>query len=255
MYRAQVKTYFDSLASSYAKRLGADSPFRAYYFDQRLRIACQGLSLEEKYILDVGAGTGALFDFLKSEKIDIRNYLALDISANMLDQSKIPPAQRIVGGIGSINQREKTFDYIFLLGVSTYMPIPEIEKVIKFASQYLSLGGQLIISFTYRLGLDFQIRRGLRPVISRILPGQHVLQQPFPITALTPKEVQAIPAPLLKLVGFKWLPPVLPGLHHFFSRLAVKISKSLNRPIYPYNRLRLLRTDFIAFWEKKEGHV
>ena len=255
MHKEKVRSYFDDLAEKYAHRLGPDSPFLAYYFQQRLRIACAELSLTGKHILDVGAGTGACFDFLKSNQIDLSHYLALDISAGMLAQSQIPPAQRMVGDIEQLSQLKHTFDYIFLLGVSSYMPISELEQVLHFANRHLRPAGQLIISFTYRSGLDFQIRKILSPILRQIIPGRGVIQQAFPITAMTPKEVQAMGTSQLVVSALRWLPPVIPGLHHLFPKWAIKVSGYLSRTNNKPDNLKLLRTDFVTFWVKVEPDV
>jgi len=80
----------------------------------------------------VGAGTGSLYDFLLSKNIQ-SDYFATDITEKMLEQSKIPLERRFYGSLLDSNFPIQEFDYIFLLGVTSYMSPIEMEFTIDWA--------------------------------------------------------------------------------------------------------------------------
>jgi len=78
----QLQEYFDQLAPTWDKEL------------TRERLKCLGTIVKELgikpgyYVLDIGSGTGALLPFLIAELGDEGKIVALDFSAEMVDQAK-----------------------------------------------------------------------------------------------------------------------------------------------------------------------
>ena len=60
----RVSTYFDRISSGYSSRYSDRSAFHSYFFRQRLKAATDRFVFDGKRVLDIGAGTGALYDEL-----------------------------------------------------------------------------------------------------------------------------------------------------------------------------------------------
>ncbi|MBK8563697.1 MAG: methyltransferase domain-containing protein [Saprospiraceae bacterium] len=98
-----VKNYFDSIASVYPSRYFKKSRYHHYFFTQRIQDAIIEIDdFSGKSILDIGAGTGALYDVLKV-KLQHFRYKAVDISPEMLSNSNIPIEDQIIGDVTSLN--------------------------------------------------------------------------------------------------------------------------------------------------------
>ncbi len=81
--RAQVQSYFDRLAPGYRARYEGGQAFLQYLYEDRLEKALEGWNPLGKTVLDIGAGTGILYDRLPQGQ----DYYACDISGAMLEQS------------------------------------------------------------------------------------------------------------------------------------------------------------------------
>ena len=62
--KVRVAAYFDRISSGYSDRYGDRNPFHSYFFRQRLTAATAPFAFDGKSVLDIGAGTGALYDEL-----------------------------------------------------------------------------------------------------------------------------------------------------------------------------------------------
>ena len=102
----KVSTFFDRISDDYRERYGPQNPFHSYFFRERLQAATEGIQFENKIVLDVGAGTGPLWDYLaKYPGVD---YYACDISPMMLAQSSNPggPGVHREGNRNSVSERQ-----------------------------------------------------------------------------------------------------------------------------------------------------
>jgi len=247
---SSVSQFFNGIASTYRARLDGTRPFLSYFFAQRLQLAITGLSLAHQKILDVGAGTGVLFDYLQEKAIP-NQYFACDSAEQMLGQSHIPLENRMVGNIHQLPLSWGSFDYIFLLGVSSYMSTETFEQTLPEAARRLDKEGQLIVSFTHQGGLDYR----WRSIIHRLIPkGERrkgVITQAFQVQAYTPSAIAELASTHFQIKTIKWLPPVIPGLHHLSPQLAIFLSKFLDRYLSIIFLRRLLSSDFIIFLEKR----
>jgi SAM-dependent methyltransferase len=243
-HQQQVRSFFDRLAPNYQGRYGAGSPFLRYFHQQRLQKALNGFSFSGKRILDVGAGSGALYHAL-GEPAD---YFATDLSEAMLEHSGIPKASQYAGILADIHFPVDSFDYIFLLGVTTYMQPDELQTSLRWIEKHLAEDGVAIISFTNRKSLDFQIRKRLKPLLSR---REGVLGQSFSITALGLEEAKEMLPAGLVCSRVEWLNQTLFPFNRIFSRLAVAIAPAFESIGARLGGLPRISSDFLLILRRK----
>ncbi len=225
---SRIQHFFDHLAPTYAQKYTSAHPFLRYFFSQRLQMATQGLELSGKTVLDIGAGTGALYDFLLQKFPDL-DYYACDLSEAMLKASNIPKERCFMGEVQDIDWPVKSFDYIFGLGLTTYLSPKELDQLVDFCVGKMKPESQLILSFTNRSGWEVQLRRWLRPLIRKtVRRPDRLFSQSFPTYAYRIKDIERLfVTKKLYTCKKEWLLPTVPFLHHLSPRLAVKISKRL----------------------------
>lgn len=160
----QAARFFDAVSGTYRDKYKDASPFHRYYFNERLWKATRDLDLAGKDVLDVGSGTGDLYDHLIARYPTMR-FHATDVSAGMLAQSPVPADRKYTGHAYDHPFTQRTFDAIFMLGVTTYLAPEELEKNLAFIARSLKPGGIAIISFTNKHGLDTLVREALRPLM------------------------------------------------------------------------------------------
>ncbi len=246
---SSVTDFFNHIATTYQRRLDGTRPFLSYFFSKRLQLATAGLSLSHRNILDVGAGTGALFDYLQQQAIP-NHYFACDLADQMLVHSRIPIEKRFVGSIQQLPDTLDAFDYIFFLGVSSYMSIKAFRLDLLEAAVRLHKKGQIVVSFTHQGGLDYRLRSILHRLFPKGARSKRVITQAFQIQAYTPTEVLELASTHFQISTIRWLPPTIPGLHHLSPTLAVYLSKFLDRHLSLPFLQQLLSTDFIVILEK-----
>jgi SAM-dependent methyltransferase len=214
-----VSEYFDSIAVDYDHRYDASTrPYHSYLHQQRLCIAGRGIDFAGKRILDIGAGTGPVYNLI-TQGVSDPDYFACDISAEMLSKSRIPPQQRAVGDICEVVTPHETFDLIFMLGVSTYLSPQAWDSLLARVTTLLAPEGRFVVSFTNPHCLDWRIR-GL---IRRVWRGKGVLGQEFETFAYLPE----VATPPLRLHHAEWynasvtpFNTLLPNLSIWFARWA-----------------------------------
>lgn len=239
--KTPVSQYFDSIADDYDHRYDASArPYHSYLHQQRLRIATRDIDFAGQRILDIGAGTGSLYDVITRNLAD-PDYFACDISAEMLEQSRIPPQQRTVGEITEINPPHATFDLIFMLGVSTYLS-PEVwQSVLARVTALLVPDRRFIVSFTNPRSLDWHVRT----LIRRVWRGKGVLGQSFQTFAYLP-DVATHP---LQLDHADWynasLTPINTLLPNLSRRVALWADRHLPKGLKP-----LCCADIVAVYNR-----
>lgn len=150
--------FFDRTSATYRAKYGTESPFHHYYFNERLDKATAGLDLAGCTVLDIGSGTGNLYEHLAPRSPGMR-FLASDVSAGMLAQSPVPAEDRFVGHAYEIAFPVQAFDAVFMLGVTTYLSPEELARNLAFIGNALKPGGHAVITFTHARGLDTWSRR------------------------------------------------------------------------------------------------
>lgn len=236
--------YFDLRASSYRSDLLSD-PFLRYFHIQRLEAAIQGRPLSGKRLLDIGAGTGILYDYLMDAGIDTQ-YLACDVSKKMLEQSSIPRPQRFQGEAPDLFQDEAPFDGIFILGVSTYLSQNDIVKLLDFCCSKLNANGFIAISFTHRKSFDFWFRKWMKKLIPNRFKKGRVIGSTLSISAFTLKDVKALSADL-NIEEVHWLNQTVPFLNRLLPKPAVYLAK-IRKRILPSIFLPYFSSDFLVIF-------
>lgn len=226
-----VSRYFDQIAGDYRRRYDLSArPYHRYLHHQRLKIAMAGLHFEGKRILDVGAGTGSLYDAI-CKQVSEPEYFACDVSGEMLRQSNIPESRRAVGALGEVTLPHASFDLAFMLGVSTYLDAVQLNETLRAITANLAPGGVFVISFTNPRSLDWH----LRSLIRRFWRGRGVIGQSFETHGYLP---EAVPLPL-RLVRAEWynfsLTPLNTLLPAASARIAEwgdrRLPEALRRPV------------------------
>lgn len=246
----KVKQFFDGLADTYAARFSAKKPYHQHFFQERLRLATQDFDFNQKSILDIGAGTGSLYNFIKAKFPDFQ-YYATDISAKMLENSNIPSGNYFVGNATEIQFPTSSFDFIFLLGVTTYMEQMEFEQTLSFIAKQLKKDGVAIISFTNRNSYDFKIRRILNFLLKKTNKRRNVLNADFEINAFQLDTLKSNLPTNLILHNFQYFNHTITPFNHLFPNLSVHFDKWLkNRRLSP-TLLSRFSSDFLIHLKLK----
>ena len=149
----QAARFFDSVSGTYKDKYKDRSPFHHYFFNERLVKATRGLDLSAADVLDIGSGTGDLYDHLAQRFPNMR-FHATDVSAGMLGQSAVPAERKYTGHAYDHPFATRAFDAIFMLGVTTYLTPEELEKNLSFIARSLKPEGVAVITFTNAHALD-----------------------------------------------------------------------------------------------------
>jgi len=216
MSKQNVKSYFDVASENYQnKNYGESDKFLQYFFTQRLKKCVQGLDFEKRKILDIGAGTGALYNFL-SENNNKLEYYATDISDGMLSKSRIPINQRFIGDAYNNTFNFEKVDYIYMLGVVTYIPEQELEKIFAYINNISHPETKLILTINHDKTIHRYAHNLLKPIMKLIALKDKVVSQKINIQYYEPNYFYSI----LQKYGFE-----------------IDRVDSLNQSIYPFNRL------------------
>ncbi|WP_462252246.1 methyltransferase [Ekhidna sp.] len=210
-----VRDFFDDHAPAYRSKYQLNDKFYNYFFFERLDKATHGLDFTNKSILDIGAGTGPLYDYLQDKNwTDFKSYSATDISSGMLQSSNIPEKDRFVGDFTSMKFDEK-FDMVFMLGVSTYLTEMQMKSHIEKVSDLLSDNGIFIVTFTNDHSIDILIRKILTPIFKLFSGKERIISQDFSTRYYSRKEIEKL----------------------FKDRLSINSIEGLNHTVFPISRL------------------
>lgn len=246
----QVEGYFDTIAQDYHRRYTDHDSYLSYFFTERLLLAVDGLDLDEKDILDVGAGTGNLYDHVVLRATPA-SYHATDISAAMLSESNIPEESRYVGTLDTIVGLSSDYDYIFCLGVTTYMDSAAIDRLIHYAHEHLRPDGLLIISFTNSQGADHTIRSLLRPVAHLLGKRDKLLGQHFAIYATSVSKVVKKYKEYFTPIEINELNLSITGWSRLFPKSSARLAQKYQKNIKNKAIRKFLSSDFLLRLEKK----
>lgn len=174
-----VRDFFDGHAPDYKKKYGRKDKFYEYFFFERLEKATASIDFKGKRILDIGAGTGPLYDYLIDNDLNtFESYEATDISKGMLDQSNVPEGNRYPGDFLEIDFKGN-YDLIFMLGVSTYLSEQQMKIYVDKIKSLLAPNGCFIVTFTHLNSLDIRIRQLLTPIARLFAKDDKVISQSF----------------------------------------------------------------------------
>lgn len=195
----EAASFFDRISHSYRDKYSELSPFHRYYFNERLEKATKGLDLDGKDVLDIGSGTGNLYDEL-IERFPRMRFYATDLSAGMLAHSRVPHQHQFLGHAYNHQFPVRTFDAVFMLGVTTYMTPAELGKNIDLIAQSLNAGGTAIITFTNKHGLDTIARAMLRAPLRLFKRKDKVISSGLQTCSYSISEVRKLLSPHLRIV-------------------------------------------------------
>lgn len=240
----QVKTFFDRTAARYRERPRA---FRAYYFGQRIELALERISGNQR-IIDVGCGRGELYDRLAEIPAVQNQYIGLDISPVMLELSGIPANQQQMKTLEKFVDESTALpvDRLVALGLTTYYQAVDLPVFYVAMDQSLTSSGKAVVSYTHSASFDFRIRRFLHLILGKVLPKERSLGREFTIHATTPEEVAATLPTGLKIESVHWLPAAVPLITHWFPHLSVGLAKGLLKNCPPS-----WRGDFVVVISKE----
>lgn len=243
----RVSTYFDQISRGYSDRYGDRNPFHSYFFRQRLKAATDHFVFEGKSVLDIGAGTGALYEELM-RRCPTVDYFACDISPQMLAQSGIPADRAFVGRVSEISFPRDSFDFIYSLGVTTYQDPVELAVNWRFIADHLAPGGTAIVSFTNRAAIDHVVRTALR--IAKPLIKRGVFGQSFATFAYRPAEVANMARAVgLRVARVAFLNQTISPFNTLLPKPSVALARMIEQRA-PSAVVPLLSADFVVFAER-----
>lgn len=210
----QAARFFDSVSGTYKDKYKDRSPFHHYFFNERLEKATRDLDLSNADVLDIGSGTGDLYDHLV-QRFPAMRFHATDVSAGMLAQSAVPAERKYTGHAYDHPFATRTFDAIFMLGVTTYLTPEELEKNLSFIARSLKPGGVAVITFTNTHALDTWMRALARGPMALFGKKGNVLSSGLKLWMYANGEVRSIM-----------------GKHFQLERMDV-----LNHTVFPFNLL------------------
>jgi|AntRauTorckE5430_2_1112549.scaffolds.fasta_scaffold02848_4 SAM-dependent methyltransferase len=222
--RTAVQQFFNKKSTTYA-----NGPFVRYLFTAREAAATHGDQLSGRHVLDLGCGTGRLYDHLKRIYPEGGfTYLGVDPSAGMLAASTIPVANQYCGVADDLMDYEDSFDRIYLLGVTTYLLPEQLLHDLKTLALKLSPDGQLIIHFTRKNALEVRLRQWLRPLLRRLVPDRGVVAGDFSIFPYAYDEARNL-LPDWRVLRYEPLPATVPFLQLMSLTLVIWCSRQLGK--------------------------
>lgn len=244
----EVKDFFNRISDNYSEKYSEKNPFHHWYFNERLHAATDGgdLDLNEKNILDIGTGTGALYDFLIAKGNDKMNFIGCDIAEKMMEESHIPAANRYVGNCYDIDFKIKKFDYIFVLGVTTYMHESEQDKMLKFISESLQPDGTALISFTNKRSLNYILYSMAKPFFLFFRKKGRVAAQSFKTYNYTQKEIRALARGQFKLENLIYINQTFFPLSHMMPNFSIKLAKFIQRRVKKSRLFNFFSAEFLV---------
>ncbi|MCR9289960.1 MAG: class I SAM-dependent methyltransferase [Bacteroidetes bacterium] len=245
----KVRQYFDSIANSYPERFTSKRPFHSYFFIERLRLATQDFDFKGRSILDIGAGTGILYDFL-NESCTHFEYFGNDLSLEMLTQSNIPKEYQVSGEVYKIEFKNKGFDFIFLLGVTSYMSMSEMKKVFFFINENLKSDGRVIISFSNKKSLDFFFRQVLYFLMKMLRLKRGLIGQNFKTTSIKTDSLRRLIPAELKIEKQIWFNYTFSPINQLFPNWSIYLSKRIAK-LKPSGLKHFLGADFLVIFSKQ----
>jgi len=245
-----VSEFFNRIAGEYRHKYSNEDKFHNYFFNERLEEACRNFDFGSAKILDVGAGTGNLYDFILQRYPDV-DYYATDIAADMLRQSLIPHGRCYIGRLEEIDFSEETFDYVFVLGVTTYLDNKGLSRLIDRVNQLCIPGGKVIITFTNSQSLDWKTRRLLKFFPLHWFSKRYVMSQDFPVFARSVNGVRKLVPDKLVIDEVRWLNHTLFPFNQLLKRLSVSLAQRIHKQKASW--VKFLSSDFLVIMSKGES--
>ena len=166
MTENKAKVFFDLVAKNYSQRYGSDD-HRSIFFNNRLKFSLSNEHFENKTILDIGAGSGIIYHSLNKVAFE---YTGCDISEKIMEEGGIPKKfRKVIKNNLKDLLKNKNYDYIFMLGVTTYLSRKQLKEYIKQIELCSKKGTRIIISYTLKNYIHIIWRRFITRLSSTIL--------------------------------------------------------------------------------------
>jgi ubiquinone/menaquinone biosynthesis C-methylase UbiE len=248
----KTREFFNRISDGYKDKYKTVSPFHIYFFNERLEKATCGINFNNKTVLDIGSGTGDLYDYIIKKYPEVA-YYASDISEGMLKKSHVPESNKFVGNCYDISFPIDRFDYIFMLGVTTYMPLEELNKTLHFISERLQKNGTAIITFTNKSAYDTIMHDLLKKPLRLLYKKKNtVITQDFSIYTYTTAEVQAAVEPLFQVQAIDFLNHTIFPFNFLLPSISVMRAKRISQKTKSRKFLERNSSDFILKLTKKQ---
>ena len=223
----QAARFFDGVSGTYRDKYTRASAFHHYFFSERIDKATRDLDLSNADVLDIGSGTGNLYDDLIKRFPAVR-FFATDVSAGMLLQSPVPADRKFTGHAYDHTFGTRAFNAIFMLGVTTYLSPEELEKNLAFIASSLKPGGKAVITFSNAHALDTWMRAVARWPLSLLGRKDKVLASGLELRTYSISEVRRIIAPHLSISRVDLLNHTVFPFNILMQGIAVAIAKRLD---------------------------
>ena len=244
----EVKDFFNRISDNYSDKYSEKNPFHYWYFNERLNAATEDgdIDFNHKNILDIGTGTGALYDFLIAKGNNQMNFFGCDIAEKMMEESHIPKENRFVGNCYEIDFGGKKFDYVFVLGVTTYLHPDEQDKVLKFISDNLHPDGTALISFTNKRSLNYILYTMSKPFTKLFKKGGRVASQSFRTYNYNQKEIRLLVKGQFKLDNLIYINQTFFPLSHLLPNFSIRLAKFIQRHVKKSRLFNFFSAEFIV---------
>ncbi|MGB1206998.1 MAG: class I SAM-dependent methyltransferase [Chitinophagales bacterium] len=247
----QVKDFFDGHAPNYKQKYAKTDTYYDYFFYERLETATQNFSFAKKSILDIGTGTGALYDYISRQTNENFDFVGTDISPKMIAQSRIPPQNRKVGNCYELDYEQKYFDFMFMLGVTTYINDDELAQNLAFIHQKMSVDSRAIITFTNSKSLDNTVRNALKSLLKIFASKERVIVQDFTIYSYLLKDAEHLLSKDFEIEKVIFLNHTIFPFSRLMPSFSVKVAKWIGKSLKNKKVLNSLSSDFMFVLKKK----
>jgi 2-polyprenyl-3-methyl-5-hydroxy-6-metoxy-1,4-benzoquinol methylase len=246
-----VKTFFNRIAHEYLNKYSIQNPFHRWYFLDRLSVATSGMDFNGKIILDIGTGTGALYDFLLASGFNEMQFIGCDIAEKMMEQSHIPKSNCYTGNCYDIHFKNDTFDFIFMLGVSTYIDAQEQDKIFEFIHHHLGKNGIAVVSFTNKSAINYILYTILRPFTRMFGLKKRVAGQSFQTYGYSSKHIRALLENKFMIKNILHINQTFFPFNHLFPETSIKIAQYIRRNVRNKLLLNIASSEFLVKLRKK----
>lgn len=244
-----VGEFFDTISDTYGEKYSGADIFHEYFFQERLLEAVKSIDFRGKRILDIGAGTGTLYDRLLTIDPEI-DYYATDISKGMLEHSSIPGDRQFLGKIDEINFPVSKFDMAYCLGVTTYMNDEDLNRAFHRVHGLLVENGLMVVTFTNEDALDWKSRKLFKLAARKLMPRRTVLGQSFTVF---PRNLSHVIDQLngeFQLEAVSYLNHTIFPVNRILKRPSIAIAKRIHKMELNSKLKGLISSDFLLVMRK-----
>ncbi len=245
---SSAKDFFNAHAKGYRKKYDGDDPFYQYFFFERMETATDNIDFQGKSILDIGSGTGGLYDFLVLRGANFERFIATDISEGMLAESNVPVENKKSGNFLEMHFDRK-FDYVFMLGVTTYLDPNTCKSYFDKIETILNSGGKVIFTITNRYSLDIKMRNAFKPIVRLFARENRIISQDFQTWYYSEVEISGLLSDHLEQENLVCLNQTFFPVSRLLPRLSILLAKML-KSINKSRLLKWLSSDLLLVYFK-----